>query len=400
MNNNLKRTLRLVRAGTSGLLGATLPEELHYPARMQFRYQGRQSTPEEIARVYLERAAGKDIVFFVHGLMYDETCWHAPDFNMTEAFERDFDLFSVHVRYNTGRHISENGWELAHLMEELFQSIRDLQGYWHIVGHSMGGLVSRSALHQAEEEGMGFTKCIDKVFLLGVPNRGAPLEKAAQLTGLILRALPYPLRYPALGLRIILDNLRVKDQAPLSPIGELMEFYVHKVPNLYLSLAANIVDLRSEGIQDLRHGHLLREDWEKPEEWGGMKPVRVPVPPLAWARYYAVAGALSKNGASDPSVWVTDGLVSTASAANIGKDDLLRFVENNRYHLLPGVNHFVMPHHRDVYQILSKWITDDEETSYQTRHAIPGQHVRKGRLERRCSQGLIANRSPTGKGNG
>jgi hypothetical protein len=41
MTNNLKKTLQLVRAGMSGLLGATLPEELHYPARMQFRYQGR-----------------------------------------------------------------------------------------------------------------------------------------------------------------------------------------------------------------------------------------------------------------------------------------------------------------------------------------------------------------------
>jgi pimeloyl-ACP methyl ester carboxylesterase len=359
MNNNLKRTLQRVRAGMSGLLGATLPEELHYPARMEFRYQGRQSTPEEMARVYLEQPARKDIVLFVHGLMYDETCWHASGFNMTEAFERDFDLFAVHVRYNTGRHISENGLEIALLMEELFRNIRDFRGHWHIVGHSMGGLVSRSALHQAEKAGMGFTRCIDKVFLLGAPNRGAPLEKGAQLTRLILKAVPYPLRYTALGLRIIFDNIRVKDQAPLSPIGELTEFYIHKAPNLYLNLAANILDLRSEGIQDLRHGHLLREEWEKPEEWGGMKPVRVPVPPLPWARYYALAGTLSKDGSSDPSVWVTDGMVSTASAANIGKGDLLRFVENNRYHLLPGVNHFVMPYRRDVYQILSKWLIED-----------------------------------------
>jgi len=359
MNNNLKKTLHLIRAGMSGLLGATLPKQLHYPARMQFRYQGRQSSPEEIARVYLEQPKRKDIVFFIHGLMYDETCWHASGFNMTEAFERDFDIFAVHVLYNTGLHISENGLEFAHLMEELFRNIRDFQGHWHIVAHSMGGLVSRSALHQAEKAGMGFTKCIDKVFLLGAPNRGAPLEKAVQLTSLILKAVPYPLRYPALGLRIIFDNIRVKDQAPLSPIGELTEFHIHKIPNLYLNLAANVLDLRSEGIQDLRHGYLLREEWAKQGEWGGMKPVNVPVPPLPWARYYAVAGALSKNEASDPSVLVTDGMVSTASAANIGKGDLLCFVENNRYHLLPGVNHFVMPYCRDVYQTLSKWLTDD-----------------------------------------
>ncbi len=359
MNHNLKRTLQRVRAGMTGLLGATLPEDLHYPARMEFRYQGRPSTPEEMARVYLEQPARKDIVLFVHGLMYDETCWQASGFNMTESFESDFDLFAVHVRYNTGRHISENGLELAHLMEELFRNIKDFKGHWHIVGHSMGGLVSRSALHQAEKAGMGFIECIDKVFFLGAPHRGAPLEKGAQLTSLILKAVPYPLRYTALGLRIIFDNLRVKDQAPLSPIGELTEFHIHKLPTLYLNFAANILELRSEGIQDLRHGYLLREEWEQQEEWGGMKPLKVHVPPLPGARYYAVAGALSKNGTSDPSVWVTDGMVSTASAANIGEGDVLRFVENDRYHLLPGVNHFVMPYCRDVYQTLSKWLTED-----------------------------------------
>lgn len=359
MNHNLKRTLELIGAGMSGLLGEKLPKELHYPERMQFRHQGRQSTPEEMARAYLEQPKRNDIVLFIHGLMYDETCWHASGFNMTEAFEGDFELFPAHVRYNTGLHISENGLELAHLMEELFLNIRDFDGRWHIVGHSLGGLVCRSALHQAEEAGMDFTKCIDKVFLLGTPNRGATLEKGAQLTSLILKAVPYPLQYTALGLKTIFDNIRVKDQAPLSPIGELTELYVHKIPTLYLKLAANILDLRSEGIQDLRHGYLLREDWEKQEEWGGMKPLKVPVPPLPRTRYYAVAGALSKNEASDPSVWVTDGMVSTASAANMGKDDLLCFVENNRYHLLPGLNHFVMPFSRDVYEILSKWLTDD-----------------------------------------
>jgi pimeloyl-ACP methyl ester carboxylesterase len=359
MNSNLKRTLQLIRAGMSGLLGATLPKELHYPARMQLRYQGRQATPKEIARVYLEQSERKDILFFIHGLMFDETCWQASGFNMTEAFEGDFDIFAVHVRYNTGLHISENGLEFAHLMEEVFRNIGDFQGHWHIVAHSMGGLVSRSALHQAEKAGMGFTKCVDKVFLLGTPNRGAPLEKAAHLTSLILKAVPYPLRYPALALRIIFDNIRVKGQVPLSPIGELTEFYIHRAPTLYLNLAANILELRSDGIQDMRHGHLLQEEREKQEEWGGMKPLKVPVPPLPWARYYAVAGTLSKNEESDPSVFLTDGMVSTASAANIGKGDLLCFVDNNRYHLLPGVNHFVMPFCRDVYQTLSKWLADD-----------------------------------------
>jgi len=361
MNINLKRTLQLFQAGMSGLLGASLPKELHYPERMQFQYQGRQSTPNEIARVYLEQPERKDIVFFIHGLMYDETCWHASGFNMTEAFEGDFSIFPVHVRYNTGLHISENGSELAHLMEELFRNIRDFAGDWHIVAHSMGGLVSRSALHQAEKAGMGFTKCIDRVFLLCTPNRGAPLEKGAQLARQILKAVPYPLQYTAQGLRIVFDNIRLKEQVPLSPIGELMEIYIHRIPALYLNLAANILDMRSEGIRDLRHGYLLREEWEKEEEWGGLQSNKVPVPPLPGARYYAVAGSLSKETSeTDPSPLSMDGMISAASAANIGKDDELRFLENNRYRQLPGVNHFVMPFSREVYAVLSEWLAEKD----------------------------------------
>ena len=49
---------------------------------------------EELAKVgklFRERQYKRnDIVFFVHGLMYDDTCWVAPRFNMTAAFEEEF----------------------------------------------------------------------------------------------------------------------------------------------------------------------------------------------------------------------------------------------------------------------------------------------------------------------
>ena len=54
----------MVRGGTSGLLGDTLPTELRYPERMQLRLHGRDRTPGEIARLRAEQASGRDVVIF------------------------------------------------------------------------------------------------------------------------------------------------------------------------------------------------------------------------------------------------------------------------------------------------------------------------------------------------
>ncbi len=353
------RAIEVVRASTTGLLGGTLPKELRFPESMQLRHQGQEATPREIARIYGQQKDKRDIVFFIHGLMYDETCWAFSRFNMTEAFEKDFNVFPVHIRYDSGRHISENGLEFAHLLEEIFQNLGSFEGRWHIVAHSMGGLVSRSALYQAHKAGMGFSGCVDRVFLLAVPNRGAPLEKGVQLARLLLRFVPYPLLYTAVGLRLLFSNIRVNDQAPLSPVSEITDFYVHALPSSIMKLADGILDMRSEGIRDLRHGYLLQEEWESEEAWGGMKPKRVPVHPLPGARYYAVAGSLSKDPSTEPSNLVMDGMISSASAANIGSDDELCFLENDRYRMLAGVNHFVMPFSPEVYQALSEWLAED-----------------------------------------
>jgi pimeloyl-ACP methyl ester carboxylesterase len=352
--------LHKVQAMASGLLGVTLPPKWRYPDKMHLRFRRQDSSPQEIAEHYSQKSAPRDLVLFVHGSMADDDCWQMTQFNMTRAWEEDFGIFPVHVRYDTGRHISENGLDLASLLEELFQEIGQKCGRWHIVAHSMGGLVTRSALYQAEKAGMGFVHCIDKVFLIATPNRGAPLEKGVQLARLILRARPFlPSRFVGLGLNMLFKNIPVGKQGSLAPIGYLTDFFVRKVPDFYLGLAAMMLDMRSEGIRDLRHGYMLRQEWEKEEALGGLKPHKMPVSPLGWVRYYALAGVISSKQASGPSVFRTDGMVSTASVANTGTHDELRFIENNRYRELLGVSHFVMPFHKEVYRVLSEWFKED-----------------------------------------
>ena len=290
MKKSLEAKLRTAQTWATGLGGGTIPREWRYPSEMELRHHGEHCTPEEIAELFRRDPGERDILFFIHGLMYDDTCWQVPDFNMTEAFEADFSIFPVHIRYDTGRHISDNGLAFSELLEKLYCAIGDSGGRWHIVAHSMGGLVTRSALHQAELGSMGFTKRMDKVFLLAVPHRGAPLEKAVQVVRLALEAAPYlPFRYTGLGLKWLLGNIPIGGEETLAPVGELVDFFVRRVPTLWIRLAAGILDMRSEGILDLRHGYMLSEEWEQTERLGGMLPRKVPVPPLATARYYATA---------------------------------------------------------------------------------------------------------------
>lgn len=358
MKRKLERAGQVVRGGTSGLLGDTLPPELRYPERMRLRRHGQDCTPGEIARQYAQQEPGADVVFFVHGLLYDDSCWRAATFDMTSAFEDELGVFTVHILYDTGHHISENGLELTRLLQTLADELGDAEARWHLVAHSMGGLVCRSALFQGDKAGMGFTRRVDRVVLLGTPNRGVPLEKGAQLVRLLLAGAPIPLRWSALGLRRLFHSLRLGGRAPLGPIAGLTDFWVYTVPTFFLALAGRILDMRSDGIRDLRHGAMLREEWEQQPSWGGLKLNRVPVPPLPWARTYAIAGSLSARPRTDPAIRATDGLVSAASAANSGPDDELQIVENGHFAILPGVNHFVMPFSREVFDTLRVWFSD------------------------------------------
>ena len=197
-----------IKSVMSGLLGERIPEEWRYPEKMQLRLNGQDATPEDVARCYGLENPFSDIVLFIHGLMADDECWRVESFNMTEALTESLDIFPVHVSYNTGRHVSENGQELAQLLEKLLQEIPGFSRALHIVAHSMGGLVARSALHQAEQSGMAFLEFVDKVFFLATPHRGAILEKGVHLSRILLQAAPYlPFRYTGPGVKKLLENI-------------------------------------------------------------------------------------------------------------------------------------------------------------------------------------------------
>jgi pimeloyl-ACP methyl ester carboxylesterase len=138
------------------------------------------------------------VAVFVHGLSETEDAWVRPPLSGRRAprasygalLREDLAYTAVYVRYNGGRHISDNGRALSELLEALVASWPvDVQAL-ALVGHSMGGLVARSASRLGEFDGCGWVVPLRHVVCLDTPHRGAPLEKAANVAGWTLGRLP------------------------------------------------------------------------------------------------------------------------------------------------------------------------------------------------------------------
>lgn len=207
------------------------------------------------------------LLLFVHGLCMSEAQWQAGGEDSWRGLAESLDCSQVYVRYNSGRHVSENGAELATQLEELVAHWPVAVESIAIVGHSMGGLVARSALHQAQQDGLQWPARVRQMVFLGTPHHGAALERAGNWLHTVLGASPY-----------------------LSPFTRLGR-------------------LRSDGITDLRHGNVLAADWQAGRYLHRDTRSAAPLP--AGVACFAVAGALGPRAADTA---IGDGLVSIDSA--------------------------------------------------------------------------------------
>jgi pimeloyl-ACP methyl ester carboxylesterase len=179
-----------------------------------------------------------------------------------------------------------------------------------LVGHSMGGLVARSACHYGR--GLPAAERIRHVFCLGTPHLGADLEKGAN-------ALAWAL---------------------------------HRLPET--RALARFLNARSAGIKDLRYGSCLEEDWMDcdPDEF--LRDRCGEVPFLPHARYYFVGAQLSPaplgRAAGDLLV-----RIPSASGRGNGRGRRIAFEVDHGYELA-GVNHFQLLNHPAVYDQLRLWI--------------------------------------------
>ena len=179
----------------NGLVGDRLEREgspLQQP--MAIRVGGHPVPPRRTALAEAFPKATPRLVVFVHGLMGEEHGWLLGRRQGREDYgtrlARDLGCTPVYVRYNTGRHISENGRSLADLLEAVADEWPVQVEEIALVGHSMGGLVSRSACYAAALDEAAWVRTVRHVISLGSPHLGAPLEQAVHVASHAFGRLP------------------------------------------------------------------------------------------------------------------------------------------------------------------------------------------------------------------
>ena len=300
---------RLVVSALNGAFGDTLVRRGNALALgMTVRRRGRDL---ELTRAAVSDAypnAKPRLAVFVHGLCETDDAWKLGDARHVpygHRMEIELGYTPVYLRYNTGRHISENGRELATLLEALVTSWPTEVHEITLIGHSMGGLVARSACHYGDDSG-----CVTKVrhvFTLGTPHRGAPLEQAANAASVALARLP--------------------ETRPL----------------------ARALNVRSVGIKDLRYGYLTDECWMDQDCDAFLRDSSREVPFLPTARHYFICATLTREPDAAVGRIIGDLLVLRPSAwAHEERGKRMRFPIEH-YHHLGGASHFDLLNHPAIY---------------------------------------------------
>ena len=291
--------------------------------RMEFRHAGRRLPlePGAIACAYPD--ATPKLAIFVHGLAGSDAVWRFyaeeyygdPETTYGSRLARDLGYTPLYLRYNSGLHVSENGARLERRMAELVRAWPVPVEEVVLVGHSMGGLVVRSACHAGRRRGSRWIDAVRHVVCLGTPHLGAPLEKLGNVAGWALGAL---------------DVTR-----PL----------------------ARIVNGRSAGIKDLRFGYLVEEDWQGRHPDALLEDNRHDIPFLDTATHYFVAATVTRSPRHPMAHVLGDTLVRLPSATGRGAPAARRipFRDEHGRHL-GAMNHLRLLNHPRVYTQLRAWL--------------------------------------------
>src|SRR5215208_7142466 len=89
------------------------------------------------------------LAVFVHGLCENDASWRG---GYGGRLRSELGYTPLYLRYNTGLRVSDNGRRLAELLEHVVHGWPTEVDEVALIGHSMGGLVARSACHYAEAD--------------------------------------------------------------------------------------------------------------------------------------------------------------------------------------------------------------------------------------------------------
>lgn len=330
---NVRTGIRLVgRVIDAGLapLAALLPEGAPSPARdayrsalngvcgdyllrtgnplaidMSLRFRGRPIDVHDPMTVFEQHddstQASKKLLVLVHGLCMNERHWHRDGHDHGAALAEELGYLPLYLRYNSGAHISINGQALAELLENMLGNWAPPPEELAIMGHSMGGLIARSACHHARMAGHTWLKHLRKLVFLGTPHHGAPLERGGH------------------GIEFLMD---------LSP---------YSMPLTRISRA------RSAGITDLRQGTISTPQQD------------VPLPP--GVKCYALAAVRAARRGKLRERLVGDGLVPLDSALGQHRDTARNLaIPKHRQWVGYRMGHSELLSRPEVYARIRTWL--------------------------------------------
>jgi len=303
-------------AALNGVLGDHLEASGNPLAiALQLRVDGQPlALQAEALRLRLPQA-GPAVAVLVHGLCMNDLSWArgtlpgpdgdggadaAPTGLATKLAAAGYTTLALH--YNSGRSIARNGADFAQQLEALVAAWPVPLRRLVLVGHSMGGLVARSAQHQARQQGQRWPSLLSDLACVGTPHQGAPLEQLGHAVTAVLGATPYAKPF------------------------------------------ARLARLRSAGITDLRHGRLLDD-----------RSALAPLP--AGVRCLALAGTLGETDGAMRQRVLGDGLVLLPSALGQHADPAraLHFEPGHTW-VGAGIGHLALITHPAVHAQLLAWL--------------------------------------------
>ncbi|MBL3556012.1 MULTISPECIES: esterase/lipase family protein [Marinobacter] len=246
---------------------------------------------------------GSTLCISIHGLMELESVWTIPGGDGAHYGSLlagvNSDITPLTLRYNTGRPIYRNGETLADLLDSLVSQWPVPVSRIILIGHSMGGLLIRSACHHGQCHGYGWLEQLSDCVYIGAPHDGSWLAKGARA------------------------------------VADLM----NRAPRDYLRVLGEVIDLRSEGIRNLSRGEVVSGVNEQP-------------PLLPGTRHYAVCGLLARDRQHPVNTLFGDALVHESSARGREREGwALTGVAS-----FPGVDHIRLAHHPRVAVQLEEWL--------------------------------------------
>lgn len=264
-------------------------------------------------------ASGK-VCVLVHGLGCNEGLWDFPSPHPSGSYgsllQRDFGYMPLYVRFNSGLRISDNGVALCALLDAYCERHGTAVEELMLLGHSMGGLIVRSACHLGTASQQRWPGLVRHCFYLGSPHLGAPLEKATNVASHVLGM------FDTTATRVIRD----------------------------------LLNTRAAGIKDLRFGNLVDEDWLDYDPDALMQDRRVPIPWLQSATHHRIVGHAVAGMAG-----VGDAMVRPDSASGHAHGSQPAAPDAARVHVMPGFDHLALARHPEVYAVIERELTQLQE---------------------------------------